>query len=204
VIHLNEAVIVEGKYDKIKLSSLLDAVIIETGGFAIFSDSEKLALIRRMAQARGVIIMTDGDRAGFLIRSYLRGALPADRVRHVYIPDILGKEPRKAAPSKEGKLGVEGMPAQTLEALLRRAGVEVSDTVSARRRITKLDLYEDGFTGGKNSALRRRALLLSLGLPQRLSSNMLVEVLNAMMDYDAYRAAAAGIGAGENTNCPEK
>lgn len=189
MIHLNEAVIVEGKYDKIKLSSILDAVIIETGGFSIFSDKERLEMIRKLAMTKGIIIMTDSDSAGFKIRSYLRGSLPKDRVKHVYIPDILGKEPRKAALSKEGKLGVEGISTQIIIDCLQRAGVFFDETNHSADRITKLDLYEDGLTGGPNSAAIRRKLLEQLGLPKRLSSNMLVDVLNAMMSYEEYKQA---------------
>lgn len=196
MIHLDEVVIVEGKYDKIKLSSMLDTVIIETGGFAIFSDGEKLDLIRKMAETRGVIIMTDSDRAGFAIRSFLRGALPAGKVRNVYIPDILGKEPRKDGPSKEGKLGVEGVPDEIIERCLKRAGVSCSGSKSAapeKERITKLDLYEDGLTGGNGSFALRRRLLSYFGLPERLSSNMLVDVLNAMTDRAGYKSAVEAV-----------
>lgn len=194
MIHLNEAVIVEGKYDKIKLSSILDAVIIETGGFSIFSDRERLEMIRKLAMTKGIIIMTDSDGAGFKIRSYLRGSLPKDRVKHVYMPDILGKEPRKAAPSKEGKLGVEGISTQIIMDCLQRAGVLFDETNHAADRITKLDLYEDGLAGGPNSASIRRKLLEQLGLPERLSSNMLVDVLNAMMSYEEYKQAVDELG----------
>ena len=197
MIHLDEVVIVEGKYDKIKLASMLDAVIIETGGFAIFSDGEKLGLIRRMAEIRGVIIMTDSDRAGFAIRSFLRGALPKEKVKNVYIPDILGKEPRKQGPSKEGKLGVEGLSNEVIERCLKRAGVTFSRSdalpESTYVRITKLDLYDDGLVGAHDSLSFRRRLLSSLGLPQRLSANMLVDVLNVMMDRDKYKVAVASI-----------
>ena len=197
MIHLDEVVIVEGKYDKIKLASMLDAVIIETGGFAIFSNGEKLGLIRKMAELRGVIIMTDSDRAGFTIRSFLRGALPKEKVRNVYIPDILGKEPRKQGPSKEGKLGVEGLSDEVIERCLKRAGVMFSRSdalpESTSERITKLDLYDDGLVGAHDSLSFRRRLLSSLGLPQRLSANMLVDVLNVMMDRDKYKVAVASI-----------
>jgi ribonuclease M5 len=186
-------VIVEGKYDKIKLSSIIDAVIIETGGFSIFKNREQLELIRKLAVAKGVIIMTDSDRAGFMIRNFLSGALPKDRVRHVYIPDVKGQERRKSEPSKEGKLGVEGISKELITKSLERAGIPFNETVRPVRRITKLDLYEDGFAGGFKSLEKRRRLLTRLGLPLRLSSNMLVDVLNAMMSYDEYRQAADGL-----------
>jgi ribonuclease M5 len=187
MIHLNEAVIVEGKYDKIKLSSIIDAVIIETGGFAIFKDKELLEMIRRLAMAKGVIIMTDSDGAGFKIRSYLRGALPKDRVKNVYMPDILGKEPRKSEPSKEGKLGVEGVPRETIICCLEQAGVLFSETAAPSRRITRLDLYEDGLTGWPNSLALRQKLMAALGLPARLSAGMLLDMLNTMMTYEEYK-----------------
>ena len=193
MIHLDEAIIVEGKYDKIKLSSILDAVIIETGGFAIFRDKAQLELIRKIAQAKGVIIMTDSDGAGFKIRSFLGGALPKEQVRHVYMPDLFGKEHRKAQPSKEGKLGVEGIPKEVIIASLQRAGVLFQETGTPARRITKLDLYEDGLSGGEGSLLKRRVLLAKLGLPERLSANMLVDVLNAMMSYDEYKKTLEGL-----------
>lgn len=196
MIHVNETVIVEGKYDKIKLSSLIDAVIIETGGFSIFNDRERLALIRRMAERTGVLILTDSDAAGFKIRHFLGGALPQGSVKHAYIPDILGKEPRKAAPSKEGKLGVEGVPAQALMESLARAGVLCGEAPPARR-VTKTDFYEDGLSGGEGSARRRARLLGLLGLPARLSSNGLLQVLGAMMTYDEYKRAVARLRAEE-------
>lgn len=191
MIHLNEAVIVEGKYDRIKLNSLLDAVILETHGFSIFRDTEQMALIRRLADSRGVVVLTDSDRAGFLIRNYLRGALPAGRVKHVYIPDIYGKERRKKHPSKEGKLGVEGIPLRVLEESLRRAGVLYEETETPARRITKTDFFEAGLTGGANSLARRRCLLRRLELPRRLSANAMLEVLNAMMSYDEFARLTA-------------
>lgn len=187
LIHLNEAVIVEGKYDKIKLASILDAVIIETRGFSIFKDREQLELIRKLAQRRGIVIITDSDRAGFQIRNFLRGALPPDRVRNVYIPDIFGKEHRKVAPSKEGKLGVEGIPKEVILQSLKRAGILCEEAERPMRRITKIDLFEDGLTGGRNSAERRHCLLEKLDLPGRLATNALLEILNAMLTHEEYK-----------------
>lgn len=189
-IKLKEAVIVEGKYDKIKLSSLLDATIIPTGGFQIFSDKEQMALIRRLAKECGLLVLTDSDGAGFLIRNYLTGAIPAQQIRHAYIPDILGKEKRKNRPSKEGKLGVEGMSREILMEALQRAGIRPeNDTTGSeqRRPITKIDLFEDGLTGGEGSADKRKKLLKELGLPERMTTNTLVRVLNDMLDYEDYR-----------------
>ncbi len=188
MIKLTQTVIVEGKYDKIKLSSFLDAVIIETGGFAIYKDPEKLALIRALAKKTGILILTDSDRAGFQIRSYLKGAIPDGQVLHAYIPDVLGKERRKTAPSKEGKLGVEGIAKEHILTALKQAGVTASDRVQDEPRITKLDLYTDGLSGGQNSAALRHALLKQLNLPERLSANALVEVLNAFYTREQYKA----------------
>lgn len=191
MIKLSQAVIVEGKYDKIKLSSLLDAIIIETGGFAIYKDREKLELIRALAKKTGILILTDSDRAGFQIRSYLKGAVKDGQVLHAYIPDILGKERRKTEPSKEGKLGVEGMAPAVLLDALKRAGVCPCEREENARRITKTDLFCDGLSGTQDSAALRRRLLSSLGLPQRLGANALVEVLNAFYSYERYKQLIA-------------
>lgn len=195
MIHIKEVVVVEGKYDKIKLASLIDAVIIETGGFAIFKDAEKLALIRRLAQRRGVLIMTDSDAAGFKIRHYLNGALPKEQVKHAYMPDIFGKERRKAQPSKEGKLGVEGIAPAVILQSLARAGVLAEEVPARERRVTKADLFADGLSGGPESASLRGALLKRLTLPEHLSANGLLDVLNAMYSFDEYRAAVASLRA---------
>ena len=197
MIHINETVIVEGKYDKIKLSSLIDAVIIETNGFSIFNDSEKLALIRRLAEKNGVLIITDSDAAGFKIRHFLGGALPPDRVKHAYIPDVFGKESRKNAPSKEGKLGVEGIPADMVMKCLERAGVLYESEQEPKRRITKADLYDDGLSGGDGSASRRQALLKNLNLPERLSANGLLQVINSILTYEEYKEAAKALNRSE-------
>lgn len=189
MIRIRQAVIVEGKYDKIKLSSLLDTVIIQTDGFGIFKDHEKMELIRRLAQTRGILILTDSDAAGFKIRSYIGGSLPQDQVIHAYIPDILGKEKRKSAPSQEGKLGVEGIPSKILMESLQRAGVTCEEAAEPGRKITKNDLYEDGLSGRPNSKALKKKLLKQLQLPERLSSNALLEILNLFMTYDAYKEA---------------
>ena len=175
-MRVKEAVIVEGRCDKAKLSSLIEGTIVETGGFAIFNDREKLELIRRLAERRGVIILTDSDGAGFLIRSKLSSCLPPEQVKHAYTPDVYGKERRKARPSKEGKLGVEGMDLPVLEECLRRAGATIEDAPAAKGHdgLTKADLYELG------PAERRRALQKRLGLPERLSANGLLQALNSL------------------------
>ena len=193
MIKIEPAVIVEGRYDKIKLSSILDTLIIETGGFSIFKDTEKQALIRRLAEKRGILIMTDSDAAGFKIRAFLGGSVPPDRVRHAYIPDLFGKEKRKASPSKEGKLGVEGVPTQVILASLEKAGVFSQLEEEPARKITHADLYADGFSGKKDSKARRSALLRYFALPERLSKNALLGVLNTFVGFDEYKAAAAQI-----------
>ncbi len=192
MIKLKQTVIVEGKYDKIRLSSLIDAPILQTDGFAVFKDKEKQKLIRRMAEKNGILILTDSDAAGFKIRSFLSGCVPPELVKHAYIPDILGKERRKSEHSKEGKLGVEGMKTEALVAALTKAGVlyEESDAEEERRTITVTDLYEDGFTGGANSRTRKAELLKRLELPERLSTSSMLRVLNTMFTFEEYKQAA--------------
>lgn len=183
MIRVKEAIVVEGRYDKHKLSSLVDGLILETDGFGIFRDGEKQEYLRRLAKERGLIILTDSDGAGFLIRSKLSSWLPPDRIKHAYIPDLFGKERRKAAPGKEGKLGVEGMELSVLQDALERAGATFEDdpgkTRTAGDKLTKADLYDFGFSGATDSARRRQALLKKLNLPARLSSNGLVQALNS-------------------------
>lgn len=178
-MRVKEAVVVEGRCDKAKLSTLIEGTIIETGGFAIFKDREKMELIRQLAAKRGVIILTDSDGAGFLIRSRLSQCLPPEQVKHAYIPDIYGKERRKARPSKEGKLGVEGMSLETLRDCLIRAGAAIEDA-PGKALLTKADLFELGLSGGEGSADKRRALQKHLKLPERLSANGLLQVLRAL------------------------
>ena len=191
MIHVSEAVIVEGKYDKIKLSRLIDGLILETDGFRIFKDAGQMALLRRLARTRGLIVLTDSDSAGFLIRNYLSGSIPPEQIRHVYIPDIFGKEKRKGKPSKEGKLGVEGVPDAVLLEALRRAGICAREGPRTdERQITKNDLYFLGLSGSENSAEKRRRLLRSLDLPEHLSASSLPRVLNALMTYDEFEELA--------------
>lgn len=185
MIRVKEAIVVEGRYDKIKLSSLVEGVIIEVGGFGIFKDREKLQYLRTLARERGLIVLTDSDGAGFLIRHKLSSCIPPDQLKHAYIPDILGKERRKAAPSKEGKLGVEGMELSVLQRALERAGATVEASCGrtaspADGGITKTDLFEWGFTGQPDSGARRKELQRRLGLPERLSANGLLQALNAL------------------------
>ena len=192
---VREVIVVEGRYDKNALSQVVDATIITLGGFAVFNDREKLSFLRRLAEERGLIVLTDSDGAGFVIRNYLKGALPKDQVKQAYIPDIHGKERRKRAPGKEGKLGVEGMkPAVLLEAL-RRAGAtfEAGETAAGSMGdpITKADLFALGLTGGTDSAARRQALLKRLDLPEHLTPNGMLEALNLLYSREAFLALAA-------------
>lgn len=189
MIKIREAVIVEGKYDKIRLESVLDTLIIPTNGFGIFKDQEKMQMLRLLAQKRGLLILTDSDSAGFLIRNHLSSCIPKEQIRHAYIPDLYGKERRKDKPSKEGKLGVEGMPQAALAEALRRAGVtaEQEEGIETGSPITKADLYEDGLTGGPQSRLLRQKLLKELRLPERLTTNALLSVLNSLMTREEYR-----------------
>ena len=184
---VREAIVVEGRYDKNTLSQVVDAVILETAGFGVFKDQERLALLRRLAQQRGIIVLTDSDGAGFVIRNFLKGAIPPEQVKHAYIPDIRGKERRKRAPGKEGKLGVEGMPTQLLLEALERAGATFLDgdgPRSPRGELTPAQLYVLGLTGRPDSAQRRQALLKRLDLPEHMSAKALLTVLNALYTSD--------------------
>ncbi|MBQ7028575.1 MAG: DUF4093 domain-containing protein [Ruminococcus sp.] len=183
MLKIDEAVIVEGKYDKIKLSSIIDTVIIVTNGFGIFKDREKLELIRYYAETTGIIILTDSDNAGRKIRGYLKSAIGGGNIRNVYIPDVFGKEKRKDKPSAEGKLGVEGIDKELILEAFEKSGI----TASVREKphdITKLTLYELGLSGGNESSQMRKLLQKSLRLPECLSATALVEVLNTMMTAD--------------------
>ena len=187
MIRIREAIIVEGRYDKNTLAQVVDAPILETSGFGIFHDSQRLALLRRLAETRGIIVLTDSDGAGFVIRNYLRGAIDPAQVKHAYIPDIRGKERRKRAPGKEGKLGVEGMPPQLLLEALERAGATFLDgdgPRSPRGELTPAQLYVLGLTGRPDSAQRRQALLKRLDLPEHMSAKALLTVLNALYTSD--------------------
>lgn len=190
MIKIDRVVIVEGRYDKIKLSSIIDAVIIETEGFGIFNNKEKQKLIRKLAETKGLLILTDSDSAGFTIRSFIRGIVPAEQIKHAYIPDIFGKEKRKTEPSKEGKLGVEGVKPQVIIDALQKAGVLCEETDhKPKKEITKLDLYEDGLSGKPESDALRKRLLKHLELPERLTTNALVQILNTILTYDEYKNA---------------
>lgn len=199
---IKEVIVVEGRYDKNTLSQVVDATVVTLGGFAVFNDREKLAFLRRLAQERGLIVLTDSDGAGFVIRNYLKGALPKDRVKQAYIPDIRGKERRKRAPGKEGKLGVEGMRPQVLLESLRRAGAtfldEQDQALPPKEPITKADLFALGLTGGTGSAARRQILLRHLDLPEHLTPNALLEALNLLYTRESFMQAAEALFSGEN------
>ena len=193
MIKLTKPIIVEGKYDIIKLSNLIDGLIIKTDGFGIFKDKEKQKLIRRLAGETGIIVLTDSDSAGFLIRNFLTSSLPADKITHVYIPDVFGKEKRKTEAGKEGKLGVEGMAEEILLEAFRKAGVVSETTTEKRQLITNVDLYEYGFSGRPNSQEKRKLLLKKLSLPERLSTSSLVKILNTFVTYDDFITIAEEI-----------
>lgn len=191
MIKIKEAIVVEGRYDKNKLSQIVDTTILETAGFGIFNSGEQRALLQKICEKRGLIILTDSDAAGFVIRNHLRGILPKNRVKHAYIPQIEGKERRKAHVSKEGLLGVEGMSDAVVLNALERAGATFLDQASsdsAKEPITKTDFYESGLSGGKNSAARRAALLKACGLPAHMTANALLEALNILMTREEFQA----------------
>lgn len=187
MIKLDRPVIVEGKYDVIKLSNLIDGLLIKTDGFGIFKDKEKQQLLRRLAAEKGIIVLTDSDSAGFLIRNFISGIVPNDKISHVYIPDVFGKEKRKIAPSAEGKLGVEGVSEKLLLEAFEKAGVAAAVSTEKRRLITGLDLYEAGLSGGSGSAQKRKMLLKSLSLPERMSTSAMIKVLNTFVTYDEFK-----------------
>ncbi len=192
MLHVNEVLVVEGKYDRIRLASVTDALIFTTDGFRIFKDKDRLNLLRRLAQNRGVVIFTDSDGAGAVIRNYLIGALPGIEVRQAYVPPINGKEKRKSAPSKEGLLGVEGMDTATLEAALLRAGVGSNAPRPAAAWLTPSRLYEDGLSGRPDSAARRKRLLQLLELPTTLSAARLREVLGTLTEAEYIQLISEG------------
>ncbi len=178
MIKIKEAVIVEGKYDKIKLSNILDAFIIETNGFQIYKDKARKDFIKRLADEQGIIVLTDSDHSGFQLRNYISTGIPKDKIKHLYIPDVYGKEKRKAEPSKEGKLGVEGIDDQILIKLFENANVEFIEAEN-KEPLTNYDLFAAGISGGLNSKEKRKRLLKKLNLPEFLSTNSLLTYLNS-------------------------
>lgn len=181
MIKIHEAIVVEGRYDKNTLSQIVDAPIFETNGFGIMNDKSQLALLRNVAQKRGLIVLTDSDGAGFVIRNYLKSAIPSSQLKHAYIPDVPGKERRKSAPGKEGKLGVEGMTPQIIQESLRKAGATIEGQHSVNvSGITKQDLAELGLSGSKDSSQKRLTLLRYLDLPAHMSCNAMLQALNLL------------------------
>lgn len=189
MIRLEQPVIVEGKYDKITLENVIEALIIPTDGFAIFKDKEKCAMIRRIAAPKGIVIMTDSDAAGGVIRAYLKKIVGDAEIFNVYIPQLKGKEKRKASASKEGFLGVEGMTPQVLREALAKSGVHKPLT-GERRRVTKTDFFVFGLSGRPDSAARRRSFLKFLSLPESLSSSAMLDVVNNMFEYNEFKEKA--------------
>ena len=185
MIKLRQAVIVEGRYDKIKLKNLIDAPIIETNGFRVFNDKERQSLIRRIADKRGILVMTDSDGAGLVIRNFLNGVIDKSKIKHCYIPQLEGKEKRKERISKEGFLGVEGVPDEVIIEAVRKSGAEIiGEQAKKSAEITKADLYSLGLTGSENSAQKRKRLLQELGMPDYLSSNAMLTALNCLYSYE--------------------
>ena len=194
MVRIREAIVVEGRYDKNTLSQIVDAPILETNGFGIFKDKKQMELLRRVAKSRGLIVFTDSDGAGFVIRNHLKSAIDGRFLKHAYIPDIPGKERRKSAPGKEGKLGVEGMSPEIILQALRRAGATIEgENAPSRNSITKQDLMELGFSGGANSAEKRRMLLNKLDLPEHMSANAMLQALNLLYSLEELTAVTAGL-----------
>lgn len=186
-LEIKEAVIVEGRYDKIKLSEIISSPVIETGGFRVFKDKEKQTLIRQIAEKRGILVMTDVDSAGFVIRNFLRGIVPEDQIKHAYIPTVEGKESRKAEPSKEGKLGVEGIDREKLIESIRISGAQIiGEEASISAEITKADFYDYGLSGSEDSARLRKAILKALGLPEYLTANAMIAALNCLFTKEEF------------------
>jgi len=193
MVKIKQAIVVEGRYDKNTLSQIVDATILQTNGFGIMKDKTQLALLRRVAQSRGLIVFTDSDGAGFVIRNFLKGAIDSKHLLHAYIPDIAGKEKRKAAPGKEGKLGVEGMTPQIIIDCLRRAGATVLDDTAAFSAgdITKQDLMELGLSGGPDSSVKRKLLLKKLDFPEHMSANAMLQALNVLYSLEELKQFVA-------------
>lgn len=186
MLRIREAIVVEGRYDKNTLAQIVDAAILETNGFGLFKDPKQLELLRSVAKKRGLIVLTDSDGAGFVIRNHIKSAIPAKYLKHAYIPDVAGKEKRKAAPGKEGKLGVEGMSPEVLLAALKNAGatIEGESTARGNDQITKQDFVEFGLSGGPNASERRKRLQNRLHLPEHMSANALLQALNLLLSRE--------------------
>ena len=188
MVKIREAILVEGRYDKNTLSQIVDAPILETGGFGIFKDKKQMALLRQVAEKRGLIVFTDADGAGFVIRNHVKSAIPGKYLKHAYTPDIFGKERRKDKAGKEGKLGVEGMKPEIILEALRRAGATIEgEDAPTRNAITKQDLMELGLSGGADASAKRLALLKKLNLPEHMSANALLQALNLLYDLETIK-----------------
>ena len=195
MIKIKEAIVVEGRYDKNTLSQIVDAPIVETNGFGIFKDKAQMRFLRQVAQKRGLIVFTDADGAGFVIRNHIKSAIPAQYLKHAYTPDVFGKERRKAAPGKEGKLGVEGMRPEVILEALRAAGATIEgETAVQSSQITKQDLMELGLSGGADASAKRLALLKKLNLPEHMSANGLLQALNLLYNLDELREILSQLG----------
>lgn len=189
MVKIKEAIVVEGRYDKNTLRQIVDAPILETSGFGIFKDKKQMALLRRVAEKRGLIVFTDSDGAGFVIRNHIKSAIPGKYLKHAYIPDIMGKERRKSVPGKEGKLGVEGMKPEIILDALRRGGATIEgEEVPSSREITKQDLMELGLSGGPDAGAKRLALLKKLNLPEHMSANAMLQALNLLYTFEELTA----------------
>ena len=190
---VREVIVVEGRYDKNAVRQVVEATVVETRGFGVFNDRERLALLRRLAEERGLILLTDSDGAGFVIRNFLKGAIPRERLKQAYIPDVPGKERRKALPGREGKLGVEGMSPGVLLEALERAGATFEGEGEAsgpRSPVTKADFYAWGLSGGPESGAKRTALLKALELPERMTANALLEAVNILYTREEFLEGA--------------
>ena len=189
MVKIREAIVVEGRYDKNTLSQIVDAPILETSGFGIFKDKKQMALLRQVAQKRGLIVFTDSDGAGFVIRNHIKSAIPGKFLKHAYIPDIMGKERRKSTPGKEGKLGVEGMSREIIVEALKRAGATIEgEEAPQSRQITKQDLMELGLSGGADASAKRLALLKKLNLPEHMSANAMLQALNLLYSLEELKS----------------
>ena len=189
MVKIQEAILVEGRYDKNTLSQIVDAPILESSGFGIFKDKKQMELLRKIARKRGLIVFTDSDGAGFVIRNHVKSAIDGKYLKHAYIPDIPGKERRKAAPGKEGKLGVEGMSREILLEALRRAGATIEgESASSHHQITKQDMMDMGLSGGQNSSELRLLLQKKLDLPEHMSANALLQALNLLYSLEEMTA----------------
>lgn len=185
MLKVDEAVIVEGRYDKLKLANIIDALIIETNGFSIFNDKEKMNFIKRLADERGLIVITDSDSGGFQIRRYISSGIDKEKIKHIYIPDVYGKEKRKKAPSKQGKLGVEGMDESVLLSLFKKADISVS-TSKRLDPLTSYDFYFLKLSGTSNAKENKKKLLKSLNLPEFLSTSSLISYINSIMEKQEF------------------